>query len=154
MKNGKIVRIHVNQHEIRANGKLLNQEGCAPATLAPVLRVKTSKDNYACDVASIVHTSIDADLANELRDALVEVRLALAPGGDGYWGLNEVALKKAESALQRAYDKRRGESVARVIYQPFKPLSCGAKCWIETNTGPRTRVVAARRFGGGLKDRW
>lgn len=44
MKNGKIVRIHVNQHEIRANGKLLNQEGCAPATLAPVLRVRTSRD--------------------------------------------------------------------------------------------------------------
>ena len=25
-----------------------------------------------------------------------------------------------------------GEVVARVIYSPYKPLDCGAKCWIET----------------------
>lgn len=25
-----------------------------------------------------------------------------------------------------------GEEVARVVYRPDKPLSCGAKCWIET----------------------
>ena len=29
------------------------------------------------------------------------------------------------------YDKN-GEEVARVIYRPDKPLSCGAKVWIET----------------------
>lgn len=28
----------------------------------------------------------------------------------------------------------RGEIVARVIYSPDKPLSCGARVWIETNT--------------------
>ena len=27
-----------------------------------------------------------------------------------------------------------GNEVARVIYQPHKPLSCGARCWIETDT--------------------
>ena len=25
-----------------------------------------------------------------------------------------------------------GNEVARVIYRPHKPLSCGAHCWIET----------------------
>lgn len=25
-----------------------------------------------------------------------------------------------------------GEEVARVVYRPDKPLSCGAHCWIET----------------------
>jgi hypothetical protein len=29
------------------------------------------------------------------------------------------------------YDKN-GEEVARVIYRPDNPLSCGAKVWIET----------------------
>ena len=27
-----------------------------------------------------------------------------------------------------------GNQVARVVYQPHKPLSCGARCWIETDT--------------------
>ena len=27
-----------------------------------------------------------------------------------------------------------GNEVARVIYRPHKPLSCGARCWIETDT--------------------
>ena len=26
-----------------------------------------------------------------------------------------------------------GTEVARVVYRPDKPLSCGAVCWIETN---------------------
>lgn len=26
-----------------------------------------------------------------------------------------------------------GNEIARVVYSPDKPLSCGAKCWIETN---------------------
>lgn len=25
-----------------------------------------------------------------------------------------------------------GKEVARVVYRPHKPLSCGARCWIET----------------------
>jgi ribosomal protein S4E len=25
-----------------------------------------------------------------------------------------------------------GNEVARVIYRPDKPLSCGARCWVET----------------------
>lgn len=29
------------------------------------------------------------------------------------------------------YDKN-GEEIAKVIYSPNKPLSCGAKVWIET----------------------
>lgn len=26
-----------------------------------------------------------------------------------------------------------GNEVARIVYRPHKPLSCGAHCWIETN---------------------
>ena len=26
-----------------------------------------------------------------------------------------------------------GNEVARVVYRPHNPLSCGARCWIETN---------------------
>ena len=26
----------------------------------------------------------------------------------------------------------RGHEIARVIYRPWQPLPCGAKCWIET----------------------
>lgn len=25
-----------------------------------------------------------------------------------------------------------GNEVARIVYRPYNPLSCGAKCWIET----------------------
>lgn len=27
-----------------------------------------------------------------------------------------------------------GVEVARVVYRPHKPLGCGARCWIETDT--------------------
>ena len=27
-----------------------------------------------------------------------------------------------------------GNEIARVVYRPHKPLSCGARCWIETDT--------------------
>ena len=26
-----------------------------------------------------------------------------------------------------------GNEIARVVYRPHQPLSCGARCWIETN---------------------
>lgn len=63
-------RIHVNQHNIRANGKNGNSE-------LPVLSVKTYKEN--------------------LKGWSVEI-----------------------------------QGPARVVYSPDKPLSCGAKVWIET----------------------
>lgn len=63
-------RIHVNQHNIRAN----NKDGGD----RPVITVKTYKGNTKCN----------------------EVRIA-------------------------------GES--RVVYSPGKPLSCGARVWIETD---------------------
>jgi len=31
-----------------------------------------------------------------------------------------------------------GNEVARVVYRPHKPLSCGAHCWIETQLKVRT----------------
>ena len=38
------------------------------------------------------------------------------------------------------YDKN-GEEAARVVYSPNKPLSCGAKVWIET----KNKVLAKRQ---------
>ena len=34
-----------------------------------------------------------------------------------------------------------GNEIARVIYRPHKPLSCGARCWIET----KNKVIALNR---------
>tara|TARA_R100000808_G_scaffold6960_4_gene20402 strand:- start:18652 stop:18891 length:240 start_codon:yes stop_codon:yes gene_type:complete len=31
-----------------------------------------------------------------------------------------------------------GNEVARIVYSPHKPLSCGARCWIETNLKVQT----------------
>jgi len=36
----------------------------------------------------------------------------------------------------------RGEEVARVVYRPHRPLSCGARCWVETNG--EVRIVLAQ----------
>jgi len=66
-------RIHVNQHNIRANAKGAD---------VPVLTVKDYKENRKVNTAQIVSAN--------------------------------------------------GEVVASVIYSPDKPLSCGAKVWIET----------------------
>jgi hypothetical protein len=67
-------RIHVNQHNIRANGKDNGDR--------PVITVKTYKDNRYCNQVEIL-----------------------------------------------------GES--KVLYRPDKPLSCGAKVWIETDSDVR-----------------
>lgn len=37
--------------------------------------------------------------------------------------------RKCDTAIIRAPD---GSEVARIVYSPDKPLSCGARCWIET----------------------
>lgn len=66
--------IHVNQHEIRANGKDKGNR--------PVITVKQGKSNIYGHEAFIC-------------DSL-------------------------------------GNAIAKVIYRPDKPLSCGAKCWVET----------------------
>ena len=66
-------RIHVNQHNIRANAKGAD---------VPVLTVKDYKENRKVNTAQIVSAN--------------------------------------------------GEVVASVVYSPDKPLSCGAKVWIET----------------------
>jgi hypothetical protein len=66
-------RIHINQHKIRANSKLPDDER------EPVITVKTYEDNTYC----------------------YEV-LVTGP--------------------------------CKVIYSPDKPLSCGAKVWIETES--------------------
>ena len=66
-------RIHVNQHNIRANNKGAD---------LPVITIKDYKQNRKANSAKV------------MKD---------------------------------------GEVVCRVVYSPNKPLSCGAKVWIETN---------------------
>lgn len=63
-------RIHVNQHNIRANSKGAD---------LPVLTVKTYKENIKCNKVTI-------------------------------------------------------EGASTIVYSPDKPLSCGAKVWIETES--------------------
>lgn len=65
-------RIHVNQHNIRANAK---------GKELPVITVKDYKVNRKVNSASIMHEGVE---------------------------------------------------VCRVVYSPDKPLSCGAKVWVET----------------------
>ena len=42
----------------------------------------------------------------------------------------------AHTAIIRDAD---GLEVARVVYRPHKPLSCGARCWIETHLDVETQ---------------
>ena len=73
-----LTRIHVNQHNIRANNKGAD---------LPVITVKDYRRNR-------------------------KVNQAVIMDGD--------------------------REVARVVYRPDKPLSCGAKLWIETSLEVRT----------------
>ena len=41
--------------------------------------------------------------------------------------------KDNQYAHQAVIVDKEGNELARVVYRPDKPLSCGAKCWIETN---------------------
>ena len=45
-----------------------------------------------------------------------------------------------------------GNEVARVVYRPHKPLSCGARCWIETRQPVETRTVTGASSQG--RSRW
>jgi len=47
-----------------------------------------------------------------------------------------------------------GREVGRVVYRPDKPLSCGARCWVETKLNVETVELdeprlAAERTGDG-----
>ena len=37
-----------------------------------------------------------------------------------------------------------GQEVARVVYRPDKPLSCGARCWIETEMEVKCEGLGGR----------
>lgn len=52
-------------------------------------------------------------------------------------GTNEPCLtvktyKSNDYASEVIIRDKDGTEVARVVYRPHKPLSCGARCWIET----------------------
>ena len=66
-------RLHINQHNIRANAKGAN---------LPVITVKDYKQNRKCNSARVMQGEVE---------------------------------------------------VCRIVYSPDKPLSCGAKVWIETD---------------------
>lgn len=40
--------------------------------------------------------------------------------------------KSNEYAHEAVIVDDHGNEIARVVYRPEKPLSCGARCWIET----------------------
>jgi len=42
--------------------------------------------------------------------------------------------KQNDYAHEAIIRDKAGNEIARVVYRPHKPLSCGARCWIETNT--------------------
>ena len=42
--------------------------------------------------------------------------------------------KQNDYAHEAIIRDKAGNEIARVIYRPHKPLSCGARCRIETNT--------------------
>lgn len=42
--------------------------------------------------------------------------------------------KKNEYAHEAIIRTKDGKEVARVVYSPHKPLSCGARVWVETQT--------------------
>lgn len=69
---GRLTRIHVNQHNIRANNAVCGGEKL------PVITVKDYKEN------------------------------------------------------RKGFEAVIGNGIARVVYAPDNPLSCGAKVWIET----------------------
>ena len=41
---------------------------------------------------------------------------------------------KENNYAHEAILKKDGEEIARVVYRPHKPLSCGARVWIELET--------------------
>ena len=41
--------------------------------------------------------------------------------------------KSNSMATEAIIKDSNGKEVARIVYRPTKPLSCGARCWIETN---------------------
>lgn len=75
IRRGNIKRIHINQHNIRANAK-------SDGEILPVITCKTSAENHKTNRLNVVDSE--------------------------------------------------GEVMLTVIYSPDKPLSCGAKVWIET----------------------
>ena len=42
--------------------------------------------------------------------------------------------KSNDYAHEAIIKDKDGVEVARVVYRPDKPLSCGARCWIETSS--------------------
>ena len=42
--------------------------------------------------------------------------------------------KENNYAHEAIIKDKTGVEVCRVVYRPHKPLSCGARCWIETDT--------------------
>lgn len=148
----EIARIHVHQNHIRANGKALKEaalrvgDNNAPKVrLKPPLRVKTGGKNYPCDYVSIKHTPIGKALSDLLDGALIKVDALIERARPE----DRSALIEIEAALKGVVKVSAPQVVARVLYKPETPLSCGAKCWVETNIGEHTMIHTVDRYGEG-----
>lgn len=88
-------RIHINQHNIRANRKTLQGDALAMAT-------------------------VDADPGPYPLDQLLPV-------------ITAKDYKQNRKGFEAVLVDDDGVELAKVIYSPDKPLSCGATVWIETD---------------------
>ena len=54
-----------------------------------------------------------------------------------------LTVKTYKTGTRNGYDAiirdELGHEVARIVYRPHKPLSCGAHCWIETQLNVEVR---------------
>ena len=148
----KIARIHVNQHNIRANGKAMKEaalrvgdDNAPKVRLRPPLRVKTGGKNYPCNYVSIKHTPIGKALSDSLDVALTKLDALIERSRPE----DRAALIEVEDTLKGVVKVRAPQMVARVLYKPETPLSCGAKCWVETNIGEHTMIHTVDRYGAG-----
>ena len=148
----KIARIHVNQHNIRANGKALKaaalrvgDDNAPTVRLKPPLRVKTGGKNHSASYVSIKHTPIGRALSDEVEYALIKLDALIERARPE----DKAALTEVEAALKGVVAVSAPQVVARVVYREETPLSCGAKCWMEVDIGEHTMIHTVDRYGAG-----
>ena len=56
--------------------------------------------------------------------------------------------KSNDYAHEAVIVDKAGNEIARVVYRPHDPLSCGARCWIETDTNTSDVEIIKRNSDG------
>jgi len=91
-------------------------------------------------VKTIVHVNQHVIKANKKRDvADAEPCLTVKTYKDNRYADEAIILDE------------HGAEVARVVYRPHKPLSCGAHCWIETRNRVVTKLRGAEQAARGVQ---